>query len=117
MRRLRSMVLGIVVSLVVLLPVAAHTTVSINPSSQSKNSGQLASWTAGWNGGGSTRIVFCYGDGTPCPDNTTNANSKAYSHTSYECTDQTIQQTAYVTQGGHALGRNAYTNVNGGGSC
>lgn len=117
MRRLRSITLGVSLLVAFALPAAAHSTITISPLSQSRDSGQLASWTVGWNGSGSTRVVFCYGDGTPCPDITTNAASRSFSHTFYECVNKTFQQTAYVTQGGHTLGRNASTSVSGGGPC
>lgn len=117
MRRLWSIILGISLVFAVVTPAAAHTTVTIGPSSQSRNSGQLASWTVSWNGSGSTRVVFCYGDGTPCPDIMTSANSLSRSHTFYECTDKTITQTAYVTQGGHTIVQSASTTVNGGPPC
>lgn len=116
-RRLLTIILGASLGLAIALPAAAHTTVDINPSSQSRDSGELASWTVSWNGSGSTRVVFCPGGGSDCKDRTTSGNSRGFTHTFYECTNKTIEQTAYVTQGGHALGKYAYTSVSAGRLC
>lgn len=112
-----SIVLALCLALVLAVPVLGHTTAGISPYSQSKASGQTAAWTVSWNGSGSTRVVFCYGDGSACPDITTSANSRNFSHAFYTCTNKTFKQTAFVTQGGHTYETWSYTTVSAGPIC
>lgn len=111
------LVLAACLSLVLSVPVLGHTWADVGPNSQTRASGALASWTTSWNGGGSTRVVFCYGDGTSCPDITTNNLSRGFSHRFYTCVYNSYSQTAYVTQGGHTYAANANTNVQAGTIC
>jgi hypothetical protein len=117
MRLRLGLVLAACLSLVLAVPVFGHTWADIAPDSQTRNSGETAFWTASWNGSGSTRVVFCYGDGTACPDITTSNNSRGFSHKFYTCVYNTYSQTAYVTQGGHTYAASASTNVRAGVIC
>ncbi len=98
---------------------ALAISMTLSPSSQNRNNGATASWSASWGFYAPFDVHFSYGDGA---DATwmlgTNLTAKNWSHKFYTCNDMTFTQELYVAERTKSNGLiTSRTVVDGGNPC
>jgi exo-beta-1,3-glucanase (GH17 family) len=116
-KRISAMLLAAAVILTVALPVAATTSNSLSPATQSHAHGVASQWSGSWSGTGPFSWTLYHGDGT----STSAANVAYTSHTFptyafFPCTTTTFTQHTRVTDQVGPLNSNDTTATETGGN-